>query len=260
MFLNSHTVIKFAAVPGLEVDDDIQNGVIFDRPHAEQLPHVNHADSPKFDVVADQFRGRAGELAGETPQFYGVVGHQPMTAHDQLDRNLAFANAGVSGNHDAFSVNVQQNAVTGDAGRKDAIEAVDYAAGKGRCGLGCAEERFFMLHRAFQTAGKAVQAPGDHQGRNIVHKKVIEAFTPLGRRQTFQISDLRFADHLQAAGIKVIVKFVKLKPRPVDIGHGEPGGIKIAALVQHFQIELGNKVLEFQSMFLHGIFHPFPAR
>ena len=72
-----------------------------------------------------------------------------------------------------------------------------------------------MLPGAFDAFREAVQAPGYHQRWDVVEKKVVEAFAALSVAQSPEIGNLRLADHLKAAGVKIIVKAVKLEAWPV---------------------------------------------
>ena len=117
-----------------------------------------------------------------------------------------------------------------------------------------------MLPGAVQALREAVQPPGDHQGRDIIEKEVVKALAPPLLRQPLQIGDLRLAHHLEAAGVKIVVKIVELEAGAVHIRDGQQHGVKIGALVQHLQIELSHKFRHLQSAFLHSLFHSLSGR
>ena len=105
---------RFRSVSYTHLQVDL--GLRHDRPHTEQLLNVDDADAAQFDVVADDLRCRADQLVGHKANLNGVIRHQTVTAHDQFDGGFALADTGITGDHNAFAVNVQQNAVPGDAG------------------------------------------------------------------------------------------------------------------------------------------------
>ena len=251
MVLDTQAVIELGLVPLLEVHHQVKLGLHLDGPHTEKLPHVDDADAPQLDIVADDLRRRADELVGNASQLHGIVRHQTVAPHNELDTGLALAHAGVAGDHDALAVDVQQHAVAGDAGRQHTVEILNGVAGEFHRGLLGPQQRLFMFPGALQTLREAVQSPGDDQRRNIIEKQVIEALAALGLRQAAQIGDLRFADDLKAPGIKIVVKIMELEAGTVHVRDRQPCLIVAVSFIQDFQVEFLDKFRDLQSVFTH---------
>ena len=147
-----------------------------------------------------------------------------------------------------------------DTGGQSPVEILDGMAGKVHRGLFRAQNGFFMLHGALQALREAVQAPGDHQRRDIVEEQVVKALAPLLLRQAFEICHLRLADHLQAAGIKVIIKVMELQSGTVHIRDGQQRRLVVAAPVEYFKTEKRDKICDLQAFFIHRASFTFPAQ
>ena len=143
--------------------------------------------------------------------------------------------------------------MAGDAGGQHPVQILDGAAGEGYRHLVGPQQGLLVLHGALNALREAVQAPGDDQGGNVVEKEVVKALAALGVGEPPQIGDLRLADDLEAAGVEIIKEFVELKAGPVQIRHGQQGGVEVAAPVQHLQMEEGDEILYLQSILSHGV-------
>src|SRR5699024_12277340 len=98
--------------------------------------HVDDAHAPQLDEVADVLGGGAHDLpVGDLAQLDGVVGHQPVAPLDQLDGQLALADAAVPYDHDALAVHLHQNAVAGDAGGQLHVQDAEQDAHQNAGGL-----------------------------------------------------------------------------------------------------------------------------
>ena len=166
-----------------------------------------------------------------------------MAPHDELNGRLAFAHAGVASDHDALAINIKQHAMPGNAGSQHPVQVLNGAAGKGHRHLICPQQGFLVFQGTFDALREAVQAPGNDQGGNVIEEEVVEALAALGLREPPQVGDLRFANNLEAAGVKIVIKAVELEARTVQVRHSHQGAVKVAALVQHLQMKEGYEIL-----------------
>ncbi|MPM84755.1 hypothetical protein SDC9_131831 [bioreactor metagenome] len=201
--------------------------------------------------MPDHLRRRANQLVGNAPDVHGVVRHQPVAPHNELDGRFALSDAGVPGKQNPLAVHVHQNAVPPYAGGQPAIEKFNGVGGKLHGGFRGAQQRPLVFTGAFKALGKAVQIPGDHQRRNVVEKQVVKGLFPLLRTQALQVHNLRLADYLKTAGIEIVVKAQKLKSRPVHVRNGENRLLVIAPPIEQLQIKGSRKLRHFQSVRRH---------
>ena len=117
MVFQTQPVIGLLGIPGYDVYHQIDLVLLTDGTHAEQLCHIDDADTTKFDVVADQLR-RSADKGGSRDflDLHRVVGNQTVSALQKLHSGLTFADAAVTDQHYSFAVDLHQNAVAGNAG------------------------------------------------------------------------------------------------------------------------------------------------
>jgi hypothetical protein len=78
----------------LERDDEIEAFFLADGLDAEHLRDVDDADAAHFHVVARQFGAGAEHVAAVHQHgLHHIVGHEAVTAFDQRQHGLAFADA-----------------------------------------------------------------------------------------------------------------------------------------------------------------------
>ena len=133
-------------------------------------------------------------------------------------------------------MDVQQHAVAGDAGGQHPVQQLDGLAGEVHGGLLGAQQRPAMEAGALQALREAVQLPGDDQGRDVIQEEIVKTLPAHLLRQALEVHDLRLADHLEAHGIKIVVKSLELQAGSVHIRNRQPCGIVIPALVQNLQM------------------------
>jgi hypothetical protein len=102
-------LIVFGGVPCFQLDDEVEAFTHLDRAHTEHTGHIDDADTAQLNEVADVFRRSTHDLTvGDLAQLHGIVGNEAVAALDQLDGQLALADAAVAENEDAFTVNFHQ--------------------------------------------------------------------------------------------------------------------------------------------------------
>ena len=142
------------------MDHDLNVGVKLHRAHTEQLLHVDDADTPDLNVVADDLRGRAVQGVGNAANLHRVVGHQPVAALEQLDGGFAFADAGIADHQHPLAIDVHQDAVAGDLGGQGPVQIVDDVAGQLHGGLFCPQQGAPVLAGNLHQLRKNLHIPG----------------------------------------------------------------------------------------------------
>ena len=204
--------------------------------HAQQLLHVDDANAPQLDVVADELGRLAVELIRHPADVHRVVRHQPVAPLDELNGRLALAHAAVACDEHPLAVDVQQSAVAGDGGRQSLGEILDHLGGEQHRGVRRVKQRPLVLAGHGQALGVDVQVPGDHQGGDVVLEEPGETAGALLRVHALQHLGLRHADDLQAPVVKVVKKAHQLQAGAVHIFDAHQGRVKAAPLVHHSQI------------------------
>ena len=95
--------------PRLPAGPPVQALAQLDCTHTEHPGHIDDANAAQLNEVADILRSGAHDLpVGHLAQLYRIVGHQTVPALDQLNGQLAFADAAVAKDQDAFAVHLHQ--------------------------------------------------------------------------------------------------------------------------------------------------------
>ena len=80
------------ALPGAELDDELDDLLLADGGGAEELAHVDDADAAELEVVAEQRRRAADDVAGGAPREDDlVVGDEAMSAVEYRRKRLGEA-------------------------------------------------------------------------------------------------------------------------------------------------------------------------
>ena len=114
VLLLAHAVIGLALLPLPQVDDQVDLFRGLDGAGAEDAADIDDADAPQLHKITDQFgRGTHQRLVGHPLDVHSVIGHQPVSALEQLHSGLALANAAVAFQQDALAIDLHQHAVDG---------------------------------------------------------------------------------------------------------------------------------------------------
>ena len=184
--------------------------------------------------MTDVFRCSAHDLAvGHLAQLHGIICHQTVTALDQLDGQLAFADAAVAQNQDALAVHLHQHAVPGDAGRKLQVQHADQAAHQSAGGLVGTQQgnRVLLRQLLHLREGGQLLAAADDDRRGLLPEQLFQCLVALFCRQTGQKVHFCQTHDLQTELIEVIIVARQKQTRAVDLGdlHADliqrPGGV-----------------------------------
>ena len=121
-----------------------------------------------------------------------------MAALDQLDGQLALADAAVAQDQDALAVDLHQHAMAGDAGRKLKVQHADEAAHHGAGRLVGAQQGYPVLLCKLLHLREGFQflVAAEDDGRRLLAEQLVKALTALFRRKTGQKVHLRKAHDL----------------------------------------------------------------
>ena len=112
-------------VPLDELEDDLDLLPLADRRDAEEVLDVDDPEPADLHVVLDDLGARAVDRVGRASLHVDdVVGDEPVAAHDEVERNLALADAGLAEEQDADAEHVEQHAVHRGLRGEDVLEVV----------------------------------------------------------------------------------------------------------------------------------------
>ena len=182
--------------------------------------------------AAHQLRGR------DALDLHSVVGHQAVSALDQLHGGLALADATVAKDQNALAVDLHQHAVAGDPGGQIGLEGRDQAGDDGGRGVLTPEDGDIVLPGHLQALGQGLQIPGNHQGRDLIREEMVKYNGPLLAAELLEIAGLHVAENLQAHGLEMVKKTGQLQAGTADVVHSDVNPVKILGLVQGDQLKV----------------------
>ena len=145
------------------------------------------------------------EFLRRAAQLDGIVGDETVAALDQLDGGLAFADAGIAQNKDAFAVDFHQHAVAGDAGSQLFIQRGDEHAHQGGGHLGRHQNRHTVLFAVLHHLRQRLHAAAQHHSRRLKGEKLFQMGFAQGGGQFIQIGHLGQTDDLDALAVKIFI-------------------------------------------------------
>ena len=174
---------------------------------------------------------------------------------DQLDGQLALADAAVAQDQDAFAVHLHQNAMAGDAGRQLHIQHAEQAAHQNAGGFIGAQQRHLIFLSQLQHLGERGQlvAAGDDHRRGHGPKQVVQRFiAALGglHRQKVHLGQ---AHDLQPQVVKILIVPCQEQARAVDLRDLHMDLAELAGGVDHLHVD---PLRQFGQRY-GKIFHPY---
>ena len=145
-----------------QLHDEVDGLTEGDGADAEHGLDIDDADAADFHEMADALGAGADEpFLGNPADIHHIIGHQLVTALDELQGGFAFTDAAFPGEQDTDPVDIEQNAVAGDVRSEAAVEIMDGVdgelAGDGRG----SEDENLMLLRKFEELGRRREIPAD---------------------------------------------------------------------------------------------------
>ena len=187
--------------------------------------------------MTDDLRRRAKQAVGDTPDLHSVIGHQPVSALQELDGRLTLADTGVAQNQHALAVDVHQHTVPCDLRRHGSVQIVDKLAGHVHGGLRGPQQRAVMLLCHLHQLRRDVHFPRHDEGRERIAQQLIEHPHPLRLRHAVQKAHFTASKDLQALIVKIVVKPHQLQGRTVHVRDGHNGVVEVAPLVKDLHAE-----------------------
>ena len=205
---------------------------------AEQILNIDDAEPANLHVMPRQLGARADENRfGAAPHLDGVVGHEPMAAHDQIERALALPDAALAHDEHAEAEDVQQHAVQQLADDEAVLENRRHL----RHRHGRRHQR--PQHRQVAALGfenhlaEHPKAAGDQDARHfVVLAHLAHRVGAVGRVQALEIAHLAVAEHEHASLAEVLVKAREREAGFLGV-RAQDAAIEAAAAGENFEIE-----------------------
>ncbi len=209
------------------------------RGYAEQIRDVDQSEAADFHMVPRQLRAAAdqhGLLAAS--HFDGVVGDQPVAAHDEIERALALADAALAGQEHAEAEDVQQHAVTGFT-RREAILQQRRQPGDRR---GRRERRAHERDAGPLGLGRqlrrSVQAHRHQHARKVAGEQLAEHMQAQRRFHALDEADFALAEHQHAAGPEILVEAGEREAGLLDVRERD-AAVEAGGAGEQVQVEAG---------------------
>ena len=117
ILFQSQSVVLFVLIPIFQTDDQVNGLGIFYGQCTKQCLDIHDADTTQFNKVFCDIRCRTYQrIITDFTQFYHIISYQTMSSSDQLQGCLGLTDAALTGDQDAFTIDIHQYTVYGDAG------------------------------------------------------------------------------------------------------------------------------------------------
>ncbi len=171
-FFHAQSVEFLLVVPLAQTHDQIDLLSLADGSNPEELANVEYAQTSNLDVMSKKVRGATEDDPGWPPVAADdVIGDQPVTAHHELERALAFADPAFALEQNADPVDIHEHPVQLRVRRKPIVEhRVQRVDGSARSGVGDEEGSASRLGCGHEGPGRIVSA-GDEDARQAEREK-----------------------------------------------------------------------------------------
>ena len=218
VLLQAQPVIFLIPVPVLQLNDQIYVLGLSDTGYTEQGLDIDDSDAPKLNKVLGDGRCPADQgVFTDSADLNDIVRDQTMAALDQLQSRFRLTDAALAGDQKAHAVNVYQNTVDGNKGRKSYIEPADGFRHKGAGGLPGHQDRDAVTDRALQKNGVRPQVPAEYDGRYIKRHEPLKNILFLLCGHSCHIGMLHQTADLDPVHGEMLKISGQLNRRPVDI-------------------------------------------
>ena len=227
----------------LKGDDEIDLLAVLDSTRSEYSAYVDNTDTAKLHIVLDEGRGCAHNGCGVGFfDLHGVVRNESVTSLYQLHSRLALSDAAVAGDENTLTVDLDENAVTGDPWGKPVAEHIDKGLHKLRGVHGGAKKgRTELLGYLNGMLGHFKICGYDH-GYRLVGQKGSDPLFSVGAVYLLKVKIFNLSDDLDALRLEMIVKSRKGKTGAVYVTAGDV--YFAVGHIQNFQLEKVNDVFE----------------
>ncbi len=188
-------------------------------------------------MVARELRAAPDEnRRTSAADLHRVISHEPVTAHDEVERALALADAALSGHEHAQPQDVEQHTVPHFPWRKSILEQRGQARdGDRRRRLG-AQQWHTRLLGFLDELDRRLEAERQQHARQVAREEARDRLTPRGRIHLLEIPDFALAKDQHAARTQIGVEAGKGQARLLDEGNRD-ATIEARRAGQHVEIQ-----------------------
>src|SRR5881628_3296062 len=192
-------VVLARRVPVLELHHHFDPLLLAHGTDAEQRADVDQADTADFHVMARQLVPATDQhVVPLSRDVHQVVRNEAMAALHEIEHALALADTGAAQKQEAHPEYVGEGGVHRGAGRERVVQKrLEPSVELGRLELG-ADHRHALGPRQLDQLGGRLLAFGNDDTRQVEPEEGLERPAPLGRPQRVEISDLGFAQDVDA--------------------------------------------------------------
>ena len=123
LILHAEAVVVLGLIPVLKFNHEVHGLHIFHALCAEQRAHVDDADAAELDKVLGNRRCPSDQSdLRDFPELDHIVRNQTVAAPDEFQCRLTFSDTGISHNENTLAVDIHQDAVNRELGRKFCLE------------------------------------------------------------------------------------------------------------------------------------------
>ena len=253
LLLKAETVEDLLIADRNDVHDEVHGGFVLDGSHAEQLCHVDDADTADLDIVADQLRRRAAQrVPGDLANFHGVICDQAVAALEQLGCGLAFADAAFAHEQQAFSVDLDEHTVARDARGQRVLEVGDEAGDDIGRGFQTAQNGDIVLFCHLHALGHRLNVTREDECGDVIGEELVEGLGAALRCERVKIGRLGVTDDLQAQRLKMRKKACQGQTGTHDLFHHEINAIVIAGFTGNDEVKFLHDLLQPNAVGIHG--------
>src|SRR3990167_816925 len=196
----------FLALDGFQAHDQVQLLLVPYRGLAEHEPHVQDAQTAYFQVIREQRRTLAHDhVRADADKLHGIVRDQAVIARQQLEREFAFADAGLARDQHAHAHDFHVHAVHRDTRSERARQVVLEVIDHHRAGQRRREQTERSPVGGGDQVGRDIPAVRDDDSRSFAAgKEVADRLFVLLFIETGQVRYFRFTDDLDAVRVDEI--------------------------------------------------------
>src|SRR5712691_4708971 len=207
LIVEPQALVFATRLPALELYDQLDALRQAGRRDPEQVLDVDHAEAPQFHVIARQLGTGADQNGfGAAATLHRIVAHEPVRAHNQVQRALALADAALADDQHAEAEDVHQHRVHHRPLGEGVLENRRQLRDRGRSGHGRLEQRPPGAFGFDEELRRRLESAGDDDARDINGQREAERRRARWCREAFEVPDFAFAEDEDAAGFEVLMK------------------------------------------------------
>ena len=213
LLLHAEPIVLDVRVPLDELEHDLDLLPLADGRDAEEVLDVDDPEPADLHVVLDDLGPGAEHRLGRLPLHVDdVVGDEAVAAHDEVERDLALADAGLAEQQDADPEDVEQHAVHRGLHRLDEV----------RGEVRRAQERHAGVLGRGDHLRRRVEPLRHDEARDVLREERVQHVDRALARERREVADLGVAEHLHPLLVQVLGEPGEHEPRLLDAGRADP--------------------------------------